>query len=64
MIDLLADPAHHSFSGRVAVIGGGVGTAGAGAGGYCYRAGYAFSFLVGDQLAQALYVNERLRCRA
>ncbi|STI63420.1 LysR family transcriptional regulator [Escherichia coli] len=23
-----------------------------------------FSFLVGDQLAQALYVNERLRCRA
>ena len=29
--------------------GGGVGTTGAGAGGYCYRAGYAFSFLVGDQ---------------
>ncbi len=29
------------------------------AGGYRYRAGYAFSFLVGDQLAQALYVNER-----
>lgn len=42
----------------------GVGTTGAGAGGYRYRAGYAFSFLVGDQLAQALYVNERLRCRA
>ncbi len=33
-------------------------------GGYRYRAGYAFSFLVGDQLAQALYLNERLRCRA
>ncbi len=44
--------------------GGGVGTTGAGAGGYRYRAGYAFSFLVGDQLAQALYLNERLRCRA
>ena len=44
--------------------GGGVGTAGAGAGGYRYRAGYAFSFLVGDQLAQTLYLNERLCCRA
>ena len=36
----------------------------AGAGGYRYRAGYAFSFLVGDQLAQTLYLNERLCCRA
>lgn len=34
------------------------------AGGYRYRAGYAFSFLVGDQLAQTLYLNERLCCRA
>jgi DNA-binding transcriptional LysR family regulator len=38
--------------------------AGAWAGGYRYRAGYAFSFLVGDQLAQTLYLNERLCCRA
>ena len=61
LIDKLAAKAntHHHRS-----AGGGMGTAGAGAGGYCYRAGYAFSLLVGDQLAQALYVNERLRCRA
>lgn len=60
LIDKLAAKANT----QLAIAGGGVGTAGAGAGGYRYRAGYAFSFLVGDQLAQTLYLNERLCCRA
>ncbi len=64
LIDKLAAKANTQLAIITEVLAGGVGTTGAGAGGYCYRAGYAFSFLVGDQLAQALYVNERLRCRA
>ncbi|EHP66072.1 hypothetical protein HMPREF0986_02094 [Escherichia coli 4_1_47FAA] len=64
LIDKLAAKANTQLAIITEVRGGGVGTAGAGAGGYRYRAGYAFSFLVGDQLAQALYLNERLRCRA
>lgn len=63
LIDKLAAKANTQLAIITEVLAG-RGTTGAGAGGYCYRAGYAFSFLVGDQLAQALYVNERLRCRA
>lgn len=63
LIDKLAAKANTQLAIITEVLAG-AWAAGAGAGGYCYRAGYAFSFLVGDQLAQALYVNERLRCRA
>ena len=63
LIDKLAAKANTQLAIITEVLAG-VGTAGAGAGRYRYRAGYAFSFLVGDQLAQTLYLNERLCCRA
>ncbi len=44
--------------------GGGVGTAGAGGGRILLSRRIWISFLVGDQLAQALYVNERLNVAA
>lgn len=64
LIDKLAAKANTQLAIITEVLAGAWERPGAGAGGYRYRAGYAFSFLVGDQLAQALYVNERLRCRA
>ncbi len=49
---------HHRSAGR------GVGASGAGPGGYRYRAGYALSLLLGNQLPQALQRHERVCCRA
>ncbi len=62
LIDKLAAKANTQLAIITEVLAGAWERLEQGGGGYCYRAGYAFSFLVGDQLAQALYVNERLRC--
>lgn len=64
LIDKLAAKANTQLAIITEVLAGAWERLEQGAGGYRYRAGYAFSFLVGDQLAQTLYLNERLCCRA